>query len=248
MSKSKAKAADRAAERAARAQQARAEQERAERRRKMLSVGGVVLAMVLIIGVGFLIQRDRDTSDDVAAPAAGQGEYGVVVGPTDAPHDIVIYEDFLCPFCGALEEESSADLARLAEEGKVTVEYRPFNLLSRIGDYSQRATNAFAVVLEESGPEVAKEFHDLLFENQPSESGPFPSDADLVELAVEAGAEEDAVAEGIESGARNDWVEEATQAAQDAGVRGTPTVLLDGEPVNGGSVEEIAAALVAGVE
>ena len=238
----------RAAERTARAQQARAEQERAERRRKLLSVGGVVLAMVLVIGVGFLVQRDRDTSADVAAPSAGQGDYGVTIGEADAPHDIVIYEDFLCPFCGELEEASRADLARLAEEGKVTVEYRPFELLSRISDYSGRATNAFAVVLEESGPEVAKAFHDLLFENQPSESGPFPSDEDLVELAVEAGAQEDAVAEGIESGSRSDWVDEATQAAQDAGVQGTPTVLLDGEVVNGGSVEEIAELLVAGVE
>ncbi|ANH38768.1 Serine/threonine-protein kinase PknE [Nocardioides dokdonensis FR1436] len=244
MSSNKSNAADRTA----RAQQARAEQERAERRRRLLSIGGVVLAMVLIIGVGFVIQRSRDTSSDVAAPAAGQGEYGVTIGAADAPHDIVVYEDFLCPFCGALEEVSTDDLARLADEGKVTVEYRPFNLLSRIGDYSARATNAFAVVLEESGPETAKAFHDLLFENQPSESGPFPSDADLVALAVEAGAEESDVADGIESGARMDWVEEATRAAQDAGVQGTPTVLLDGEVVNGGSVEEIADALVAGVE
>ena len=37
-------------------------------------------------------------------------------------------------------------------------------------------------------------------------------------------------------------------AAQEAGVQGTPTVLLDGEVVNGGSVEEIAELLVEGVE
>ncbi len=247
MSKPRSRSTERA-ERTQRAQQARAEQERVERRRRLLSVGGVVLAMVLVIGVGFVIQRNRDAGADIAAPAAGQGEYGVTIGPADAPHDIVVYEDFLCPFCAALEEESRDDLTRLADEGRVTVEYRPYNLLSRFGDYSARATNAFAVVLEESGPEVAKTFHDLLFENQPPEGGPFPSDAELVDLAVEAGADEEAVAEGIESGARSDWVEAATRAAQDAGVRGTPTVLLDGEPVNGGSVEEIAELLVAGVE
>lgn len=223
----------RAAERTARAQQARVEQERAERRRRLLSVGGVVLAMVLVIGVGFAIQRNRDTSTDVAAPAAGQGEYGVTIGEADAPHDIVIYEDFLCPFCGELEEASRADLARLAEEGKVTVEYRPFELLSRISDYSGRATNAFAVVLEESGPEVAKRFHDLLFDNQPSESGPFPDTQDLLDLAVEAGAEEDEVSEGILEVTMRDWVDDATAAAIEAGVQGTPTVILDGEVVQG---------------
>jgi protein-disulfide isomerase len=156
---------------------------------------------------------------------------------------VVVYEDFLCPFCGELEATTRDDFERLAEDGDLLVEYRPFNLLERISDYSPRAVNAFAVVLEESGPEVAKRFHDLLFDNQPSESGPFPDDQDLLDLAVEAGAEEAAVSEGILEGTMRDWVDEATAQAIDAGVRGTPTVILDGEVVQG-SAEEILDAVL----
>ena len=84
-----------------------------------------------------------------------------------------------------------------------------------------------------AGAEVAKRFHDLLFDNQPSESGPFPDTQDLLDLAVEAGAEEDEVSEGILEVTMRDWVDDATAAAIEAGVQGTPTVILDGEVVQG---------------
>ena len=226
---------------AAAAQQMRQE----ERRRRNLMVGGVVLALIVIILGGYALSRSLDTSDDVTAPAAGSGDHGLAIGPADAPHDVVIYEDFLCPYCGELEKASRDELAQLAADGKVRVEYRPYNLLSRIGDYSERSAAAFAVVLDTEGPEVAKKFHDLLFENQPSESGPFPSDDDLIDLAVEAGADEATVRTGVEAGDGLDWVARATTAARDAGVRGTPTVLLDGEVFQDGrTMDDLAANLV----
>lgn len=236
---------NRPAGRTERAAAAVQEMQQQERRRRNLMVGGVVLALVVIVAGGYLLSRSLDTSDDVRAPAAGSGDHGLVVGPADAPHDVVIYEDFLCPYCGELEDASREDLAQLAADGKVRVEYRPYNLLSNISDYSERSAAAFAVVLDTAGAEVAKEFHDLLFENQPSESGPFPSDDDLIGLAVEAGADEAAVRQGIEAGDGVDWVARATSAARDAGVRGTPTVLLDGEVFQDGrTMADLAENLV----
>lgn len=238
--------------RAERAAAALREQQRRERRRTTLTVVAVVVGIVLIVTAGFLINRARDTTEEVeATPAgtAGATEHGVAIGPADAPHEIVIYEDFLCPFCGELEAATNERLAELADEGKVRVEYRPFVLLSSAGDYSRRATAAFAVVLEESGPGVAKEFHDLLFANQPSEAGPFPSDDDLIALAVEAGADEDAVAEGITGGAGFEWADAATAAALSAGVQSTPTILLDGEVfLDGRTMQQIAENLITAVE
>ncbi|MEV7428455.1 MULTISPECIES: thioredoxin domain-containing protein [unclassified Nocardioides] len=236
--------------RAERAAAAILEQERQERRRRALIVGGVVLLLLVVVAVGVLVQRGRDDTGEVAAPPAGAtGQYSLAIGDADAPHQVVVYEDFLCPFCGALEGETRADLERLAADGQVYVEYRPFDLLSRYGDYSARATNAFAAVLDAAGPQVAKEFHDLLFENQPGESGPFPSDDDLVDLAVEAGAEEAQVRGAIEDREFDQWVQNATDAASRAGVNGTPTVLVDGEVfTDGDTVEELADNLVAAVE
>ncbi|KQQ43199.1 MULTISPECIES: DsbA family protein [unclassified Nocardioides] len=219
-------------ERSQRAAAALEDQKRAERRRTIRSITLVVFALVVVVGIAFGVQSLRGGGEVTASPA-GQSEYGVTIGEQDAPHQVVIYEDFLCPFCGQLEAGTGEELQQLADDGSVLVEYRPFNLLSRIGDYSERATSAFAVVLEESGPETAKEFHDLLYANQPSEEGPFPDNQALLDLAVEAGAEESAVSDGILGESMVDWVEAATTAAQDAGVQGTPTVLLDGEQISG---------------
>ncbi|WP_300390243.1 thioredoxin domain-containing protein [uncultured Nocardioides sp.] len=236
---------NRAEDRAARAAEARAAQQRAERRRTIRMATIVAAGMALVVLAGFLLTRALDTSTDVSAAPAGASEHGVTVGDPDAPHSVIVYEDFLCPFCGELEAATREDFERLAEEGELLVEYRPFNLLERYGDYSPQSTNAFAVVLEESGPEVAKRFHDLLFDNQPSESGPFPDTQDLLDLAVEAGAEEDEVSEGILEVTMRDWVDEATAAAIEAGVQGTPTVILDGEVVQGQPQDILDAVLEA---
>jgi protein-disulfide isomerase len=235
---------NRANDRASRAAAALREQQRQEARRRNLMVGGVVLVLLVAIIGGFLISRSQDTTTAVAAPATGS-RYGVTVGPANAPHDVVVYEDFLCPYCGQLEATTRDDLARLASEGKVRVEYRPFELLSSLGTYSARSAGAFAIVLDKSGPAVAKKFHDLLYENQPDEKGPFPDNAALVKLAVRAGARESAVKAAIEGADDSRWVTQATQAALDAGVRSTPTVLLDGKVYQDGrTIQEVGQNLV----
>ena len=229
--------------RAERAAAALEEQRRGERRRATLMIGGVVLVILAVVVGGFLLNRARDTSAQVSAPAAGSGDYGVTIGDKNAPHTVVIYEDFICPYCGELERATHTELADLADQGKVYVEYRPFNLLQT--DYSVDAAAAFKVVLDKSGPGVAKKFHDLLYAEQPEESGPYPSTGWLVDKAVEAGATEGEVRGPIEQGDGKSWVQDATTAATDAGVRGTPTILLDGKVFQDGrTVDDLANNLL----
>ncbi|MBS42707.1 MAG: disulfide bond formation protein DsbA [Nocardioides sp.] len=233
MSTSKTKAQ----ERADRAAKALAEARRKERRRNLLTGVGVGLVIVLIVVAGFVLNMVGDDSDQVAEQAAeaGSTEFGLTIGPDDAPHTVVIYEDFLCPICGELEAAASDGLTAAAAAGAVQVDYRPIVILDRFGPYSGDAANAFFVVRDEAGEEVAKTFHDLLYEDQPSESGPFPDTDWLVEKAVEAGADEDAVRPGIEAGDAEQTYQDATDEAVAAGVTGTPTVLLDGEVFREGS-------------
>jgi protein-disulfide isomerase len=220
-------------DRAARAAAALAAQQREERRRRNLMIGGVVGVILVIVLAGFFVQRALDTTTDVNADASSStSEFGVTIGPDDAPNKIVVYEDFLCPYCGQLEAASREDFAKLADAGKLQVEYRPFDLLGG-GDassYSVRAASAFSIVKDKSTPEVTKKFHDLLFENQPEETASsFPKSSELADLAVQAGADESAVRSAIEADSGVDWVTKATKSADDAGVQGTPTVLLNGK-------------------
>jgi protein-disulfide isomerase len=205
------------------------EKQRRERRRQLLTVVGVVVAVVLVIGGGFFINSQRDTSKDVAAsvPDSGSG-FGLTIGDASAPHQVIVYEDFLCPICGEFEKAGSEQLTALADAGKVQIEYRPFVLLSRLGPYSSRSTMIWGLVLKQDGPEVAKKYHDLLFANQPSEEGPFPGKDELITLAGQAGADVAQLQAGIDSGAGIDFPVDATKQAQDLGVDSTPTVYLDG--------------------
>lgn len=229
------KKSDRSA-RAAAAAAALAEQRRRERRRSALSIGAVVVAMALIVGIGFLLSnRSSGPSDTAADPGSGTA---VTVGSKDAPHEVVIYEDFLCPYCGELEKRSHEQLATLADQGKVAVTYRPFNLLSTT--YSQQSLEVFEAVQHTAGATTAKKLHDLLYAQQPDERGPYPGQDALVALAVQAGADEAKVKDALDSGDAKKWADASTSAANDANVRSTPTVLLDGKEVTARTVDELA--------
>jgi protein-disulfide isomerase len=104
------------------------------------------------------------------------------------------------------------------------------------------------VVLDVAGPQTAKKFHDLLYENQPEENSDGLSDEELIDLAVQAGAPREQVAGPIESGKFEQWVANATEAASQAGVTGTPTVMVDGEQVQGATIGELVDAMQTRIE
>ncbi|MGA8848002.1 MAG: thioredoxin domain-containing protein [Nocardioides sp.] len=230
----------------ARAERAKELLAAAERKRRSDNLRrGAIVGGVLAVVVAAAVLLSLRSGDEVIASPVGSSDYGLVVGELGAAHDVVIYEDFLCPLCGVFEQAAGDQLSAAAAAGDVVIDYRPISILGRFGPYSEEAHNAFLVVQDAAGDEVAKDFHDLLFDDQPAEDGPFPELDWFVEKAVEAGADEASVRPGIESGARMDDVEAATQEAENDGVRGTPTILLDGVVFSdGGNWEEIARNLI----
>lgn len=233
--------------RRARTERAKAQAEerrKAAKRKEQLTRFGLVAGVLVLIVGGYFLVTNLGSDKPDTAPSGASPSYGMVIGDADAPKEIVVYEDFLCPFCGQLEKTVRDQLDAAVEAGEVNVEYRPLPFLERISDYSPESANAFAVVLDASGPEVAKAFHDLLFDNQPSEEGPFPSKDDLVDLAVEAGAKESDVRPGIEDMAFEGWVDAAGEAASKDGINSTPTVFVDGQKAEGQTLADIANAMV----
>lgn len=244
-----------AAERRAKAAEMRAAQARREARRRILTIGGVVLAMALIVGGAVWLSTLKQHHDQSKLEAAfgrlGDSRYELTVGPDSAPKHVVIYEDFLCPVCGYLEANSHEKLAQLASQGKVQVTYRPFDLLGsdRNQDYSGRAAAAFSVVLDKSGAGVAKKFHDLLYSRQPDEgSGPFYTDGQLASMAAQAGARGADVRTAILAGDGRSWAEAATKEAGGIKIPGTPTVFVDGHQLDPtSSIQQLTNDLIAQV-
>ncbi|MDT0203960.1 thioredoxin domain-containing protein [Nocardioides sp. AE5] len=248
------------------------------KQRNLLIGGGIVLLLIAILGIGWAVQSNRDTTgeeaqgpgqststapsseapapteseatpvdpgtpDQGAAPVGTAGEYGIGVGDPDAPVTVEIFEDYQCPHCADFQTAAHADLMEAAADGTAYVVYRPMAFLN---NYSARAMNAMAVVLDTTGGEAALRMHELLFANQPS--GTTPSDADLVALAVEAGAKAEDVQAGIESLGFRQWIINANDDASKRGVTSTPTVVVNGDVVPGRSIEELAANTAKGIE
>lgn len=186
----------------------------------------VVLALIAG-GVWFQISRN---SGPVEPPANVASEFGFSVGEDGAETEVEILADYLCPACAQFEATTDAPLAAAVEAGKAKVTYFPVVVLQRLGDYSERAANAAAVVLDKHGPGVALEFNRNLFAQQPDNSN-LPDDDWLIDLAVESGAKESEIRDGIEDNEFKRWVKEGTQQAQRRGMRGTPTIFIDGEIV-----------------
>ena len=250
--------ADKKQERAALAAKMVAEQKARQRRATILKVAAVIGAMAVIVAVGIVvgIKGGGGGSDDTATKLvpAGESKYGMTVGDKNAPHQVIMYEDFLCPYCQAFEDAGHEELQKLADEGKVYLDYRPFHLLSP--DYSTQAANAFFVVWKESGEDVALKFHNLLYQtgNQPSEEdstiqdGSYPAAQHLIDLAVQAGADKGDIETKIENGEDDSMVTKATQEAYDTGLNGTPTVYLDGkEFTQYTNMSDLAANLIKAV-
>ena len=223
-----------------------AEQHRRERRRRTAIIAGVVGAVVVLLVVAVFLGSRGDTSGETASRVPdGVDDYTVSVGEQAAPTTITIYEDPQCPICRAFEQEVADPVAEAVEAGDVRVDYRIVSFLDRASanDYSSRAANALLAVQDVAGPDAFAEMHATLFENQPAEGSAGPEDEQLVDWAVEAGAEEAEVRPLIEDKVFGQYVVNATDQMSKDGVNGTPTVLIDGEQSGETPQESVDAVL-----
>jgi protein-disulfide isomerase len=226
-----------------RVKEMQAAQQRAEQRRRNLVVAGVaVVVIAVIVGIGIAVQGSRDATGPVAVPAGTVDTYGIPRGDESAPVTMDLYEDFQCPVCKAYEGYLSDTYTKNVDAGTLRIVYHPMAFLD---DYSKRSLATAACVLDQNGPDAYLTLHGLLYQNQPSEQGPYPSDDDLAKLAAQAGADQAAVAKCQQAGTFDGWAKAATDAASKAHVTGTPTMFIDGQevPIVGKNQQE-AIALV----
>jgi protein-disulfide isomerase len=208
-----------------------AAQARAARRRRTL-IGGIAAALAIVIAVVVVIAlQSARTSTAADAPVPPHLTDGaIVVGNAAAPVTIDLYEDLQCPICKQFEAQSGRALAGMVSAGTVQLHYHPMAFLDSSANqhYSTRALNAAAAVLDARGPEAFQKFHDVLYANQPPESGPGLTDKQLIDYAAQVGATGTTVQNQIRDLTYGDWAKQVTDQASKDGVTGTPTVFVDG--------------------
>jgi protein-disulfide isomerase len=211
-------------------------EQEAQRKRERRILGLVALAVVLlIVGVGIGVQQWRSgrtpsalpsTAGSLAPVTIADGK-PIVLGQAGAPVKVQLYEDFHCPHCADFEEELGPTLTAEQQSGRVAVELYP---MSFIDEGSATAANAMACAAEAG---FGQAYYLGLFANHTLEW----SDSQLVDLAGKVSSQVPAsFGSCVTTKAHSGWVDSINAAAQANGVTSTPTMFINGAPVDVGTL------------
>lgn len=207
-------------------------------------VAAVVAVVAIIAVVGGVIwsqqsQKDAITGGGNALPTgvsalgAGYPAFQDVPAAATAP-TVDLYVDFQCPACAAFETALGSTFTGQAQEGKIKLVYHVKNFLddNLRNDSSTLAGNA-AFCASDAGK--FQEFHDIVFKNQPANEGDGYTAAQLKAFAEQAGVTGAALTtwqQCYDSNKYVDYVNSVEQASFAAGIKGTPTVWINGKDVD----------------
>lgn len=214
----------------------------AERRRRRAAWITTVSVSVLLLAAlaGWAIYAARQP-DRVETPknATSDGT-GTVVG--DGPVTVDVYLDFLCPHCKALDEEAGPTLRKLIDDHRAKVVYHPVAFLDRASTtrYSTRSAASSGCAANQ---DKFVEYSHALFTRQPAEGGPGLTDDELIQVAGSVGIIDPEFARCVRDGTFRPWVDRVNSGAARKGVNGTPTVLVNGQPVTPPTAAAIEAAV-----
>jgi len=168
----------------------------------------------------------RDSADirvflqEPVAPLVDVDESGPRLGPQDAPVTIIVFSDFLCPFC----KKTVATLRRLVDlyGNKIALVFKHSPLPGRPRAF-QAARASFCAF------EQGKfwEYHDRLFKAADL------SDAGLEEIASSLQIEIKKFADCLRSSASSEAVLKDLGEARRIGVQGTPYFVVNGHVIKG---------------
>lgn len=187
------------------------------RQQLLMVIGGIVLAAA-VVAVVFWYSSGASgggPARPITSPARVVDKTLVVGRSANAPLKVTVYEDFGTPSSRAFDLASRDFLEADANQGRITVTYRPF--LQRSTSYGRAALSAYGAALQR-GPRAALALHRELYDEQQTGRLPKHTGTDASFVAV-------------------------ANKAVPRSVRRVPTVLLDGRPINASSPNALADAL-----
>lgn len=209
-----------------------------------------VLAVLVIAGGAFIASQPSENlqaaNGDAATPQAEasavvapapSGNGGaletpnpmgeIVMGNADAPVTIVEYSSLTCPHCGAFHRDTLPKLKKqYIDEGLVKIYFRPF-------PFDPYAT-AGAMLAQCVTPAAQVNFLDILFKRQQQWIQSEQPMDELQKLARQAGLSEADFVVCLKDESRLDAIRQMqSAAAEELGVRSTPTFFINGEKLEG---------------
>jgi len=198
------------------------------RRTVLLALAGAVVAAAALAAALVLVSRGGHEQASTATTAtrapllAGVPQNGLELGNPAAPA-LYEYADMQCPYCADFSRLVFPTVVRdYVRTGKVKL---VFHGLAFVGPDSEKALRAvFAAGSQNRLWDVVDE----LYARQGAENGGWVTDSLLQEVGSGAGLDVGRWQDEFDSSAVAQHFQSATQAATEAGIRGTPSFVFDG--------------------
>ncbi|MFF1572159.1 DsbA family protein [Leifsonia sp. NPDC058292] len=225
-------------------------------RRGMRAIGAALVAIALLAGTAACsLGGSSSVPSATAKPPTGTAgavnfDKGYIQAGTGSKK-VDIWFDPMCPVCGVFEQTNGDKITQAVADGSITLRLHPLTFLDRASNgtgYSTRAVAALTCVAVDD-PDGVVGYYQGLFENQPEENSDGLTNKELAKRATDQGLADisDCLAD---SGTYQAWAQSNTAASQ-AGpveapgfksvtIKGTPTVLVNGEQF-AGSVDDAKA-------
>ncbi|CQD11667.1 serine-threonine protein kinase [Mycolicibacterium conceptionense] len=139
----------------------------ADRKRNLWVQIGLT-AVVVLFAVGLVLYivmtgHKRPASGEARAVHVAAPNVITKEGTSEPKVTLSLFEDFLCPACGHLEQQFGPTINKLIDSGAVAVDYHMVAILDKAGNgYSSRAGGAAYCIADES-VEAFRRFHSALF-------------------------------------------------------------------------------------
>lgn len=153
----------------------------------------------------------------------GRTEDGAVTYGT-GPVRFQIFADFECPACQQSDISVTPVLEALAEEGKITLEYRQFPL-TRIHPNAFADANAALCAADQN---VYRSYKHALYDVERKKST--VTNSDYIAIAESLGVANDAFKSCIENREKSAQVNADMELGTKNGITGTPSYMMDGKP------------------
>ena len=210
-------------------QEMREKRTKQERQQRIMLIIGVVLVALAI--AAFLVLPTLKPVGAITEPTKinRPAVSFNTVGDPNAKVKIVEYSDFQCPYCRNFTEQTEQLLLdAYVATGQVYFEYRTFGEF--IGPESLRAGEAAYCAGDQ---EKFWEMHDIIFANHTGENVGGFSDKRLTAFAEKLGLDMTAFNDCFTSNKYKDRVLQDGVDGQAAGIRATPSFIVNGKLVEG---------------
>lgn len=225
--------------------------------KRVLFIGIALVVVLVIVVVSVLIYQSTRPADQPQGYSDGSvtfvkdGDGVALTGDPgkdskdakDSAPNVKVFLDYQCPACGQFEGLNGPGLGKLAENGDISLTFQPVALLDNQSGgtkYSTRSANLMMCVVDSGQADKFQSLSLSLFSNQPEEGATGLDDEKMLDLAHQAGVDADKKIRTVPDGTMTvrdcvknirfeDYVTQSTKEALDNGLKGTPTVHINGK-------------------